>query len=130
MKTEIMNCLTWYANRVAETVQYTNWPDDFCRKEVNEATAMFVEALKKYIDLSKLTREEAVELRFGKWTDNSDLYLIPLYLLPIIPIGTELTSIFGERVIYDGHNIDPDIRFGCLAYGIYIPEAKGVNDVP
>lgn len=57
------------------------------------------------------------------WSDEkSDLLLIPLYLLPIIPIGTELTSIFGEKVIYDGHNVDKDIRFGCIAWGIEIKE--------
>lgn len=60
-----------------------------------------------------------------KWDDESDLYLIPLYLLSFIPIGTKLTSIDGETVIYDGTNIDNDIRFGCIAYGINIPETKG-----
>lgn len=122
MKNEIMNCLTWYANRVAETVQYKNWSDEFCRKEVCTATMDFLSELRKHIDLSKFTREEATELRFVKWTDDGDLYLIPLYLLPIIPIGTELTCISGENIVYDGHNIDDDIRFGCLAYGIHIPE--------
>ena len=48
--------------------------------------------------------------------------MIPLWLLPIIPVGTELTSISGETIIYNGTNIDKDIRFGCLAWGIHIPE--------
>lgn len=128
MKKEIMNCLTWYANRVAETVQYESWPDDFCRKEINESTNRLCKELKKYIDLHKLTREEAVELRFGKWAEGDDLYLIPLYLLPIVPIGMELTSITGKKVIYNGLNIDNDTRFGCIAYGIHIPETK--EDTP
>lgn len=128
MKSEIINCLTWYANRVAETVQYTSWSDDFCRREVKSATMDFLSALRKHIDISKLTREEAVALRFGKWNDESDLYLIPLYLLPVVPIGTELTCISGKKVIYDGTNVDNDIRFGCIAWGINIPEMKGEND--
>ena len=122
MKKEIINCLTWYANRVAETVQYTSWSDEFCRKEVRQATMDFVSELRKYIDFSKLTREEAVALRFGQWEEGSDLYLIPLYLLPIVPVGTELTCISGESVVYDGTNIDNDVRFGCIAYGIRISE--------
>lgn len=122
MKKEIVNCLTWYANRVAETVQYTSWSDEFCRKEVRQATMDFVSELRKYIDFSKLTREEAVALRFGQWEEGSDLYLIPLYLLPIVPVGTELTCISGETVVYDGTNIDNDVRFGCIAYGIRISE--------
>lgn len=122
MKQEIINCLTWYANRVSETVQYHTWSDEFCRKEVNKSTDTFINELKKHIDILKLTRKEAVELRFGKWEDDGDLYLIPLYLLPIIPVGTELTSISGETIIYNGTNIDKDIRFGCLAWGIHIPK--------
>lgn len=128
MKREIINCLTWYANRVAETVEYIAWSDEFCRDEIRKANEMFVDELRKYIDFSKLTREEAFELRFGKWDDEMNLYLIPLYLLPIIPIGTKLTSINGGTVIYDGTNIDNDTRFGCLAWGINIPEKKGNED--
>lgn len=121
MKIEIMNCFTWYANRVAETVQYTNWSDDFCRKDVKEATDMMLEELKKYIDWDNLTKEEVRELRFMQWSEEQpDLYLIPLYILPILPIGTKLISILGEDIVYDGTNVDKDIRFGCIAYGISI----------
>lgn len=124
MKKEIINLLTWYANRISETTTYKTWSDEFCRKEVRTATMDFLGELRKHIDLTKLTREEAVELGFGKWEENGDLYLIPLYLLPIIPVGTELTSIFGNKVVYNGHNIDTDIRCGCLAFGIHIPETE------
>lgn len=121
MKPEIMNCLTWYANQVAETIQYTNWSDEFCREDIKRATDRFVNELKKYIDFNNLTEEEAQELRFGKWSDDEpDLYLVPLYLLPILPIGTKMTSINGDEIVYDGHNIDNDTRFGCLAYGVRV----------
>lgn len=121
MKPEITNCLTWYANQIAETVQYTNWPDEFCRGEIKRATDRFVNELKKYIDFNNLTKEEAQELRFGKWRDDEpDLYLVPLYLLPILPIGTKLICINGDEIVYDGKNIDNDVRFGCLAYGVRV----------
>ena len=121
MKPEITNCLTWYANQIAETVQYTNWSDEFCREDIKRATDRFVNELKKYIDFDNLTEEEAQELRFGKWSDDEpDLYLVPLYLLPILPIGTKLTCINGQKIVYDGHNIDNDTRFGCLAYGVRV----------
>lgn len=120
MKQEITNCLTWYANRVAETVQYKTWSDEFCRNEVRTATMDFLSELRKHIDFSKFTKEEAVELRFGKWSDDTNLYLIPLYLLPIVPVGAELTSINGDKVVFDGNNVDNDVRFGCIAYGINI----------
>lgn len=122
MKKEIMNCLTWYANQVAQTVQYP-WSDDLCRKEIKEAHKKFIEEIKKHIDFYHLTKEEATELRFGRWSDDMpDLYLIPLWLLPAVPIGIELTTIFGNKVVYDGTNVDKDIRYGCIAYGIEIKE--------
>lgn len=149
MKQEIINCLTWYVNTVAETVQYTSWSDEFCRKEITKNTDIFINELKKYIDFNNLSDEECRELRFGRFMSNEeiddeikdiknnnklseiekhkriklrnnirDIRLIPLYLLPILPIGTEVISIGGEVIKYDGNNIDNDIRFGCLAYGI------------
>lgn len=154
MKKEIINCLTWYANRVAETVQYETWSDEYARKELKKTTHTFLEELKNHIDWDNLSDEECKELRFCRWdTDEGideeiealkagwegscaqkegqslderivalertkGIRLIPLYLLPIVPIGTELTSIGGEVVKYGGGNIDKDIRFGYIAYGI------------
>lgn len=123
MKIEITNCLTWYANKVAETVQYESWSDEFSRKEIRNATALMLEELKKHIDWDNLTKEDAIELRFKRWDEDiPDLFLIPLYLLPIVPFGTELTSIFGDKILYNGSNVDKDNRFGCIAYGIEIKE--------
>lgn len=121
MKNEIRNSLTWYANQIEMAYRYWNNPND-TYTEIKIAQTKFLEEIKKHIDFFKLTKEEAVELRFGKWTDESDLYLIPIWLLPIIPIGIELTAIDGEKVVYDGKNVDDDTRMGCLAYGIVIKE--------
>ena len=68
MKKEIVNCLTWYANKVAETVQY-HWSDEYRRKEIEEAHDKFVNEMKKHIDFGNLTREEARELRFMRWDE-------------------------------------------------------------
>ena len=123
MKQEIMDCFTWYANKVAETVQYESWSNEFCRKENEVNTHMFLEELNKHINWDTLTREEARELRFVVYSDDTpNLFLIPLYILPILPIGTELVSINGSRIIYDGSNVDKDTRYGCLAFGIVIED--------
>lgn len=56
-----------------------------------------------------------------RWSDAyPDLFLLPLYILPILPIGTKLITIVGEEIVYDGTNVDKDTRVGCLAYGIEI----------
>jgi hypothetical protein len=123
MKQEIMDCFTWYANKVAETVQYESWSNEFCRKENEVNTHMFLEELNEHINWDTLTREEARELRFVVYSDDTpNLFLIPLYILPILPIGTELVSINGNRIIYDGSNVDKDTRYGCLAFGIVIED--------
>ena len=51
-------------------------------------------------------------------TEESGIYLIPLYLFPIIPIGLKVYCISGDEIVNDGTNLDNDIRFGCIAYGI------------
>lgn len=118
MKKEILNCLTYLANRVSETTQYKIWSDTFCRKELEEANKIFLSEMKRYIDWEKLTEEDCKELRFCKWDVESGVYFIPLYLFPIIPIGLKVYSINGKEIVNDGANLDNDTRFGCVAYGI------------
>lgn len=128
----ILRCLTWELNQVATTVQYKNWSDEYCRKENEKHMNNMLKELKKHIDFDNLTADQAWLLGFCLWDSNQpDLFLIPLYLLPIIPIGTKMTSIMGKEIIYDGTNVDNDIRFGCIAYGIHVrSESKeGDNDV-
>lgn len=122
MKKELLNHFTWLVNKLSELNTY-NWDADFKEKEFKEAFDTFYKSLQKesnkhLIDLSKMTIETAKEMGFCKWDDKSNLYLFPLWFMPLIPIGTEVTTIFGEKVIYDGTNLDDDNRFGCLAYGV------------
>ena len=48
------------------------------------------------------------------------LALIPIWLYPFIPEDLELTSIGGNKDF--APNIDTDVRFGCLAWGILLKE--------
>lgn len=126
MKKELVNHFTWLVNRLFQLNTY-NWGANFKEKELKNAFDTFYKSLQKesnkpLIDISKMTIETAKEMGFGKWDENSDLYLFPLWFMPLIPIGTEVTSIFGEKIIYDGTNLDNDIRFGCIAYGIELKE--------
>lgn len=131
MKPELINHFTWLANKMAQSYLYENWSDEFARKETRNAFDRFYKSLKRnsnkeLIDFDELTAEEAKELRFGKWSEDSDLYLIPLYLVPLIPLGTEFKNICGDKEIFNGlDSMDLDIRFGCTAWGI---EIKGGNE--
>lgn len=115
MKQEIINALTWYANKMEDVVKY-NWSSGYKEEYITKAHKKFTEELSKHIDFYNLTMEDCKELHFGNW-DGSGLMLIPFYLYDVIPVGMELTSISGMKDIFP--NIDNDTRFGCLAYGIY-----------
>ena len=64
-----------------------------------------------------LTKEEFDKEVVNK-KNTIGLYLIPLYLYPSLPIGITLTSIGGEEMVFNGKNIDTDMRFECIAWGI------------
>lgn len=120
MDMKLVNHFTWLANMLAESYVYKTWGAEFKEKELEKAFERFYNSAKKNLDLDldRLTVEQLRELRFCKWDDDSDLWLIPLWFVPLLPVGIELTSIGGNKVTYTGDNIDLDVRFGCIAYGI------------
>lgn len=126
MKPQIMSLLTWYANQIEMAYEYYHEPNDIYT-EIKIARKRFLEALKDEIDFNDLSKKEAIELRFCKWSEEDpSLYLIPIWLLPVLPVGTKLICINGDEIVYDGKNIDNDVRFGCLAYGVRVKlEKKG-----
>lgn len=90
----------------------------FGRWQSKEDVEEEISRLQSELDKGHLTKEQ-----FDKVVANEKktlgLYLIPLYLYHSLPIGITLTSIDGEEVVFDGSNIDTDVRFvGCIAYGI------------
>lgn len=117
MKKEIVNHLTWIVNHFSEELVWGNSGGN--RPDIWK---QFYTSLKKYLDITKLTREEAVELRFCKWDEESDLYLFPLWLVPLIPEGFMVISISGEEFPFDSTTTDTDIRFGCVAFGLRLTE--------
>ena len=120
MKKEIQNCLTWLANKNAETYMYL-WDVEYKENQIKKNYDIFYDELKKHIDFTKITVEEAKELRFQRWDDElPDLWLFPLYLVPIIPEGLEVIDIGGNKYPYEKETADNDIRFGCVPYGIEI----------
>lgn len=123
MKKEVVNCLTWMMNHVAEVDQY-NWSDEYRIKKLKESAGILYNELKKHIDVTKLTKKQAKELRFQRWSDEQpDLYLFPLWIVPLIPEGIEVYDIEAtEPHVYQKDTADNDIRFGCVSYGIMIKE--------
>lgn len=65
---------------------------------------------------------ELEALGFTIWDDEvplkDQIYLIPIWVYPIIPDGFLFYDIFGKTAIKGETDIDMDTRFGCLSYGI------------
>ena len=100
-----------------------HWSPKFSLKENKKAFDLVNDELAKVLDWDNLTKQDCEELRFGVWEKENPVRLIPIWLYKAIPMGTKLTSIGGEEIVFDGNNIDTDTRFGCLAWGI-IPKAN------
>lgn len=76
-----------------------------------------ISCLQSELDKGHLTKEE-FDKKVANERNTFGLRLIPLYLYPSLPIGIILTSIDGKEIAFDGSNIDTDVRFGCIAWGI------------
>ena len=76
-----------------------------------------ISILQSELDRGHLTKDE-FDKRVANEKNTIGLRLIPLYLYPSLPIGITLTSIDGKEIVFNGSNINTDVRFGCLAWGI------------
>ena len=89
----------------------------FGRWQSEEDVEEQISFLKSELEKGHLTKEE-FDKKVANEKNTLGLRLIPLYLYPSLPVGITLTSIGGEEIVFDGSNIDTDVRFGCLAWGI------------
>ena len=124
MKKEFENAFRRFTMRAALPIYYTDWSDSLARKEAKKAADGLLEDIRPYIDWENITEQECIDLGFKRWYDDNPesdgIFLIPLYILPILPFRTKVTSINGETIVYDGFNISKNkyIKGGFLGYGI------------
>jgi hypothetical protein len=109
-------------NRSAEVIAYKNWNDEFSAKQIRNIPDD-VDKMKHGKELfgiqpSELTEDEMIDLGFGKWSDETPMRLIPLWLFPFIAEEIETECIDGEKKLMKKSEMDNDNRFGCLAYGV------------
>ena len=89
----------------------------FGRWQSEEDIEEQISFLKSELEKGHLTKEE-FDKKVANEKNTIGLRLIPLYLYPSLPIGIILTSIDGKEIAFDGSNIDTDVRFGYLTWGI------------
>lgn len=108
----------------------------YCEKASSEASYECVKEIyntllkeiRDLVNFANLDAKTAKTLGLRKWDNtNPALFLIPIYLVPLIPVGIELTTIRGDKIIYDGSNIELESRYGMLAYGFMIEDNKEEN---
>lgn len=106
-------------NCAGACVVYTNWSDEFVARQLRELPRDILEEDAEFgqIQPAELTYAECNSLGFGRWTKNSPLRLIPLWLFPFLAEEIRTTCINGSKCLCKA-DMDTDSRFGCLAYGI------------
>jgi len=109
--------------RAGEVISY-DWDDEISSFNIKDCSKFKDEEWFSPIDPSTLTKEQMIDLGFGAWSDESELMLIPLWLVPFLKSEIELTSIFGEIEVTKISDIDKDHRFGRIAYGVIPSSVK------
>lgn len=111
------------ATRAAEPIEYTSWGADFSIQHIRDLPGRLMKSPDFFpVDPNDLTREEMENLGFRKWSKESDLMLIPLYLFPYMKEGITVTSISGDQYYFFRESADNDHRMGLLAFGV-VPKA-------
>lgn len=116
---QLRNCVLYQA---AEVTAYTSWPTDFAVERLRGLPERLKQSSWfKPVNANNLTQAQMEELGFGRWSEESNLRLIPLWLLPFLQEDIDAECIDGEKVTKVSE-MDNDHRFGMLAYGVYPKE--------
>ena len=108
----------YLARVIGEIMVYRDsWSVDFCIKEVKEAEGRVIEQIGK-VHPADLTSDQMKDLGFGKWSDKSTAWLIPLWLYPFLEDEMAIEHLDGKKEILKKADMDTDNRCGFLAYSV------------
>ncbi|AIK68117.1 hypothetical protein CPTMiller_00181 [Citrobacter phage Miller] len=111
------------ATRAAEPIAYSSWDYEFAIKHIRDLPNRLIGSPDfSPVDPNELTLEEMKNLGFRKWSDKTNLMLIPLYLLPYLKEGITVIDISDEQYYFFREEADNDHRMGLLAFGV-VPKA-------
>ena len=108
-------------NQAAEVMAYDNWGSEFAVKQIRNFPSE-IRKMKSGKDLfeiqpAEMTKIQLKELGFSRWDSKTEMRLIPLYLFPFLAEEIKVECIDGTSLTKKS-DMDKDIRFGCLAYGV------------
>jgi len=107
----------------AEVMNYKNWGHKFAAKRIRELPEFILQHTGK-INIAELTAEQMEDLGFERWSEETPMRLIPLWLFPFLPDELNVECIDGTRLRMKVADMENDHRFGCLAYGILPSDHK------
>lgn len=113
-KTYVYRCFRWLTNEIIKS------------KFINEDTSIdnvldkFYETISRYVpDWYSMTDQEKLDLGFIQYEGATcTIWLIPLWMMPLIPENIELCDINGESFIYNSKTSPKTVMFNCLTYGL------------
>lgn len=113
----IYDIMTDYRRDISENLRL-RYSDHECRIKVKDSTDKMLKKIKELIPWDNMTKEIMEKLNFSYY-DEKDLYLIPLYLVDILPKGMKILPYNSDQEITVGTDkLDKEERGGFLLYGI------------
>lgn len=116
---EIQRIMALYAG---EVIAYESWSGDHCAERIREIPERMKESRPELfgIDPNGMTLEELKACGFGRWSEDNEMMLIPISLLPFLADEFEGACIMSEeKRLLKRDEMDNDHRGGFLAYGVY-----------
>jgi hypothetical protein len=111
---------------LSECAIYKSWEDSYTLETIRSVSTKILERYGT-IDPNDLTLKEMEDLGFRRWSEETPIMLIPLWIFPFLPDELECECIDGEKGVRSKDRIDSDHRFGLLAYGVIPKEKKSTT---
>lgn len=119
----LTRCFRWLANELVIPYMNNKLPPQLKNK-----VDTFYDSVRRTIDWDNLTREDCVWLGFIDSQRDmvsakgviQELWLIPQWLIPVIPEGKYVEDVHGNRFQYHAVVCDKTVQFGVLSYGIVL----------
>lgn len=122
-------------NVLAKGQLYEAWSDKFFRNHAKRALAGFQDKVKDALahwSGTEIPLSTLKKLGFKGWDEVPEgeptLWLVPLWMVPCLPDGLELTSINDEKIVVGRDALDDDERFGCVSYGVLLRDEEDERD--
>ena len=113
----LYRCFRWLTNEIVKNQLQG-------KTNVEDVLDKFYDTVSNHIsDFYVMTEEEMLDLGFIQYEGSHVVvWLIPLWLMPLIPENMKMYKPDGTSFYYNSKTAPKDIMFNCLTYGFKIKE--------